>query len=113
VDDDDLVGRALRRMLKDHDVTVLGDAREARDRIASGERFDLILCDLMMPAMTGMDLHAELVRDVPDQAECMVFVTGGVFTPDAKSFLDRVPNERIEKPFDLQKLMELVDRRLR
>jgi PAS domain S-box-containing protein len=112
LDDDALVGKTLRRALKDHDVTVLSDAREARDRLAAGERFDLILCDLMMPEMTGMELHAVLSATIPEQAACMVFVTGGAFTPSAMEFLEGVANERIDKPFDLKTIRDLVQRLL-
>ena len=75
----------MRRVLRsEHEVVVLTGAQE-RDRIARGERFDVILCDLMMPVMTGMDLHAALMALAPDQAERMVLLTGGVFTPTARA----------------------------
>jgi signal transduction histidine kinase/CheY-like chemotaxis protein len=109
VDDEPAIGAALRRILKpEHDVTVLTAAGEARDLIGRGERFDVILCDLMMPRMTGMELHAELARIDRDQAERMILLTGGAFTPTAQQFLDRVPNARIEKPFDAASLRVLV-----
>jgi signal transduction histidine kinase len=109
VDDEPAIGTALRRVLApEHDVTVLTSAAEARERIARGERFDVILCDLMMPVMTGMDLHAEITSLAPDQAERMVLVTGGAFTAKANEFLDQVPNARVEKPFDPATLLVLV-----
>ena len=110
VDDDATLGKLLHKVLKDHDVTVLSDARDARVRFTDGERFDLILCDLMMPEMTGMDLYAELLRLAPDQAERVVFMTGGAFTRTSRAFLDRVPNERLEKPFDAKNLRALAQR---
>jgi len=76
--------------------------------VRAGERFDVILCDLMMPELTGMDLHAELEKLAPDQAARMVFVSGGAFTPRARDFLDRVPNARVEKPIDFQNLRVLL-----
>ena len=75
---------------------------------AAGERFDVILCDLMMPEMTGMDLYAELGKLAGDQADRLVFVTGGAFTPRAREFLERVPNARVEKPIDFQNLRLLL-----
>ena len=75
------------------------DARELLDRVLRGERFDVLLCDLMMPLMTGMDLHQRLLVVAPDQAERMVLISGGGFTPVAREFLDRVKNPRLEKPF--------------
>jgi CheY-like chemotaxis protein len=91
----------------------LTDAREACARVLAGERFDLILCDLMMPEMTGMELHAELARALPEQAERMIFVTGGAFTESAAEFLERVPNEQLAKPFDLAKVRSLARRFVR
>ncbi len=91
VDDDPAIGTAIRRTLSQgHDVTATTSGRDAIDRVQAGERFDLILCDLMMPVVTGMDLHAELTRLVPEQAARMVFLTGGAFTHSARAFLDRV-----------------------
>jgi CheY-like chemotaxis protein len=113
VDDDLLVGISLRRVLLGHDVTAVTDAREARDRIQSGERYDVIFCDLQMPNMTGMDLHAELSQLPGEQADKMIFITGGAFTPTASAFLDRVSNDRLEKPFDTKGLRALVQRFLR
>lgn len=76
--------------------------------VARGERFDVILCDLMMPRMTGMELHAQLAALAPRQAERMVLLTGGAFTAAASEFLPRVPNARVDKPFDLVSLRALV-----
>lgn len=113
VDDERLVGVALRRMLcHEHDVEVVTSAADALGKLNQGPPFDVILCDLMMPVTTGMDLHAELARSAPDQAERIVFLTGGAFTPRARAFLDEVPNTRLEKPFDIRTLRELVNERL-
>jgi nitrogen fixation negative regulator NifL len=109
VDDEPMVGNSLRRILAvDHDVVVVPSGRAALDLLIAKERFDLILCDLMMPEMTGMDLHEELARSFPEHAAKMIFLTGGAFTPRAREFLDRVPNQRLEKPFDVQNLRALV-----
>jgi PAS domain S-box-containing protein len=109
VDDEPMILGALRRsFIADYHVTCVGDGRRALERINRGERYDVILCDLMMPEMTGMDLHAELTKLAPDQVERVVFVTGGAFTPRAREFLERVPNARVEKPIDFQNLRLLL-----
>jgi two-component system cell cycle sensor histidine kinase/response regulator CckA len=114
VDDEKMVATAVLRLLgNDHMVEVLTSAQEALRRICDGERFDVILCDLMMPIMTGAELHSELARAAPDQAACMVFLTAGAFTPRARAFLDEVPNPRLDKPFELATLRALVQERLR
>jgi CheY-like chemotaxis protein len=88
-------------------------ADEALQRIGAGDRYDVILCDLMMPQMTGMDLHAELCRSEPEQAGRMIFLTGGAFTPESRAFLDKNANQRIEKPFDVRHLRALINDRIR
>ncbi|MFO0712721.1 MAG: response regulator [Sandaracinus sp.] len=109
IDDDVLLGSALRRMLSTkHEVTVLTNGRDALDKLDAGERFDVILCDLMMPEITGMELHAEMVKRVPHQAEKIVFMTGGAFTQSARHFLETVPNRRVEKPFDVATIRRVV-----
>jgi len=114
IDDEPMVARALGRSLaQEHDVTIVFDAEDAQQRVAAGERYDVIICDLMMPQMTGMDLHAVLLRAAPDQAAKMVFLTGGAFTQGARTFLDEVPNQRIEKPFDGQHIRSIVNDRIR
>jgi len=109
IDDDAAVGAAIRRALgRRHDVLTTTEAQEALDRITRGEVFDLILCDLMMPQLSGMELHAQLLAAAPDQAERMVFITGGAFTVAAREFLDRVSNPRFDKPFDASRLRMLA-----
>ena len=71
--------------------------------------FDLILCDLMMPEMTGMDFYAALASRSESLARRVVFMTGGAFTPTAREFLDRVDNPRLDKPVDITRLRQLVD----
>jgi CheY-like chemotaxis protein len=114
VDDEEIVGNAIRRALtRDHDVSLTTSAEEALDLIESGAQFDIILCDLMMPHMTGMDLHAELKRRFPAVARRMVFLTGGAFTAGAREFLERVENQWIEKPFDVVALRAMVEASLK
>jgi signal transduction histidine kinase len=109
VDDDVMVGRILRRILGDeHDLTLLTSGQQAIDLILGGARFDVMFCDLMMPQVTGMTLHAVLKNALPEVINHIVFLTGGAFTPTAQAFLDSVPNQRIEKPFCPQNLRAVV-----
>ncbi|MEO6419424.1 MAG: PAS domain S-box protein [Polyangiaceae bacterium] len=108
VDDDDTVGRALARSLKgEHDITVLTSARAAAELLGHTD-FDFVLCDLMMPDMTGMELHAAVASSRPDIARRFVFLTGGAFTVASREFLDAVPNERFDKPVNLRNLKEFL-----
>ena len=114
VDDEPLITRTVQRALsKDHDIVALSSAEDALAHINSGERFDVILCDLMMPQMTGMDLHSELLRIAQDQAARMIFLTGGAFTPRAREFIDGTRNKLIEKPFDAIHLRAIINAQVR
>jgi len=112
VDDEPRIGKILKQALAQHEVVDLTSAEQALERIRKGERFDLILCDLMMPHVTGMDFHAALAAEAPEQARRTVFLTGGAFTARAHEFLDQVANPRVEKPFNLAGLRALVAERL-
>lgn len=114
VDDEELILRAVERILsKDHDIVATLSASDALARCARGDNFDLILCDLMMPDKTGMDLYLELESVSPTQQEHIVFLTGGAFTPKARDFLAATPVEHIEKPFEASNLRAFVQRYLR
>ncbi|HTN53223.1 MAG TPA: ATP-binding protein [Anaeromyxobacter sp.] len=114
VDDDPLVARAIVRTLgKSHEVETVAAAAEALARLDSGRRYDAILCDLMMPQMTGMELHERLASGDPDHARRMIFVTGGAFTERAAEFLRSTPNPCLEKPFDADVLRLVVERAAR
>jgi CheY-like chemotaxis protein len=90
----------------------LPPAREALEKIDAGARYDVILCDLMMPELTGIDLHAELGRTAPELQARMIFVTGGAFTPEAQRFLETTVQPWIAKPFDAATLKEMIAARL-
>ena len=66
--------------------------------------YDAILCDLMMPGMTGMELFEVLRREHPTLAARVVFMTGGVSMLRVSEFLESVPNAKFEKPFDIAEL---------
>jgi PAS domain S-box-containing protein len=113
VDDELLVGTSVQRALaSEHDVVIVSSGQGALERLSAHEHFDVILCDLMMPEMTGMDLHAELRKRWPQLSERLVFITGGTFTPGAREFLERVANQRLEKPFDMEDLRVLIRDRI-
>ncbi|WP_257458628.1 ATP-binding protein [Archangium lipolyticum] len=107
VDDEPLVGAALRRALgREHEVFVTTGAREALTRMRQGPPFDVILCDLMMPEMTGMELYTELQRTNPEQARRVLFLSGGAFTETTRAFLELHQERAMGKPIDMDTLRE-------
>ncbi len=109
VDDDRLVRNGLRRILeKFHDVVVASGGEQALAALAE-RTFDLVLCDLIMPMMTGMELFAAVAKKNPEQAKRFVFLTGGTSSPEARDFLLEVKNPRAYKPIGADQLVRLVD----
>jgi CheY-like chemotaxis protein len=102
VDDEPRIARGLARALRrEHDVSTLTSAREALKCLTESDNFDAVLCDVMMPEMTGVDLHRELERRRPDLARRVLFFTGGAFTPSTQAFVRRMADRCLEKPFDV------------
>ncbi|KFE63996.1 ATP-binding protein [Hyalangium minutum] len=113
VDDDPFVGNSVRRLLeREYDITVTSSAREALEHLRQGVTFDLILCDLMMPEMTGMDFYAELQRQYPSQAEGVLFFTGGAFTEATRDFIARQEGRVLPKPIEAHHLLEQLRLRM-
>lgn len=109
VDDEVHLAQGLERALTpEHDVVLATSGREAKVILAADDRFDVVLCDLMMPDVTGMEVFAYLTRERPHLAGRVVFMTGGAFTARARAFLDEIPNLCIEKPFELARLRAVI-----
>jgi PAS domain S-box-containing protein len=111
IDDEPQVLRSIQRALGAHEVVVADSGRDALARLESDPSFDVILCDVMMGDMTGMDVMKALRDRSPDLAARVVFMTGGVFTEAAREFLATVPNMCVEKPFDLTALQAIITAR--
>jgi CheY-like chemotaxis protein len=121
VDDEPALAAALARSLeRDYEVMVVASGRAALDLLRRDQAFDVILCDLIMPQLNGMDLY-EALRDLapetpshpPALADRIIFMTGGTFTARAREFLSRVSNPALDKPFDLSTLSSLLRARTR
>jgi len=108
VDDEPAIRSAIKRMLEGHEVVEAGCGDEGRVVLKKDQSFDLILCDMMMPGVSGMDLHEWLSDTHPQLATRVVFITGGAFTPRAREYLTRVGNLRVEKPFDAVNFKKIV-----
>ena len=110
IDDDPIVTRMLSRVLSSHVVQVANTGRGALERL-SQQSFDLILCDLTMPGMSGIELYRAIRESSADVAERVVFMTGGAYTTEGHEFLAQLPNSWLEKPFDLSALKAVARQR--
>jgi PAS domain S-box-containing protein len=111
VDDESVVAHTLKVLLQgEHDLVVAQSGAEALELLqqeqasAAAPVYDAILCDLMMPGMTGMELFEVLRREYPALAPRVIFMTGGVSMLRVSEFLESVPNAKFEKPFDIAEL---------
>jgi PAS domain S-box-containing protein len=109
VDDEVALASALKKILeRDHEVTAVTAGRAALDLLLDGERFDVVLCDVLMPGLNGIDLYRELERERPELAERIIFMSGASSMPRVAEFFGNIPNERIDKPVDLAHLRSLI-----
>jgi PAS domain S-box-containing protein len=113
VDDDALVGKAIRRVLPpEQEVFFEADPRRALARVRCGEAFDVVLCDLAMPEMSGLQFHAAVASASPALAAKMIFMTGGAFDTAAREFLAQSGKTCLPKPFAPDVLRQAVAQRL-
>jgi CheY-like chemotaxis protein len=113
IDDEPMVLEMIRSVLAEtHEVTAVPGAREALERLLSGEPFDLVLCDVTMPGMSGVQFLTALEDARPDLAARLVFMTGGAVTAQTETFLENLTDGYLQKPFRARELLALVGRRL-
>ena len=108
IDDEPALCTTIRHVMAlDHDVVTAASAREALALLERDQAFDVVFCDVQMPEMTGIELHARVRKLDPELAERFVFLTGGDPLPEGD-----LPRS-IAKPFHLEELQNAVDARLR
>jgi CheY-like chemotaxis protein len=114
IDDEPTIRAAIKRFLtrRGWEVEEAEDGREALRVLLDSEegRYDVIMCDLRMPHFSGSDLHHVLLQKRPDLVRRLVFSTGDVASSEASTFLEGSERPVIEKPFELARLEQELDR---
>ena len=95
--------------LDGHQVTTADRAAQALDFLARGP-FDVILCDLRLPDMTGAAFLKEVQAHWPQLAGRVIFATGDIGRPESVAFLTSVPNVSLVKPFRAEDLAQAIER---
>lgn len=113
VDDEPTIRAALVRFFtrQGFDVEEAGDGRQALARLlGSLPDPDVIVCDFRMPEVTGAEVYAQVEREKPDLLRRFIFSSGDVISGDHQHFLERALCPVLQKPFELARLREAVDR---
>jgi PAS domain S-box-containing protein len=110
VEDELPIARALQRLLEGHEVTRAAHGKAALALLTSHASYDCILCDLMIPGLSGAEVYREAVARWPSLTNRFVFMTGGAVTPDCREFLDAFTGDVLWKPFTTEAVHQAVAR---
>jgi CheY-like chemotaxis protein len=106
VDDDEAMRVTVEATLEGYEVVLAASAAEALAALAIAE-FDMVLCDLLMPQMTGSELYESLEADSPLRSK-FVFMSGGSLPIGVESFVALAQPRMLYKPFTIAQLREVV-----
>lgn len=109
VEDEPPIARALERLLSGHRITRADNGEAALRLLEAGADFDLVLCDLMMPRVSGAELHRQASERFPSLAPRFVIMTGGALTADSREFLDGFGGPILSKPFTPEAVAACVE----
>ena len=118
VDDESTIRVALRRFFTrlgwvveeasdgDRALQMILDDRSQR----TTPPYALVVSDLRMPGLSGIELHDRIERDCPEMLPRLVFSTGDLVSEEAADFARETSCEIIEKPFEFAKLQATIAR---
>lgn len=113
VDDETQILESVRNALRTYEVSIQASGLRAKELLASGAAFDLVIVDILMPDLSGIALHEWLVANRPELARRVLFMTAGAFSTKVRDFLASVANPVLHKPFDTKTLRWMVAQKLR
>ncbi|HEY2896386.1 MAG TPA: response regulator [Gemmatimonadaceae bacterium] len=112
IDDEPSIRAAIKRFLtrRKWEVEEAEDGRSALEILLRSKpnEYDVVMCDLRMPHLSGGELYRELLGKRPDLVRRLLFSTGDVVSSDASTFLAESGRPVIEKPFELARLEEVL-----
>jgi CheY-like chemotaxis protein len=111
IDAEPAVGTSVRRLLQEaHEVHSVQDVRVALNLLSRGERYDAILCDVVLPGISGVDLLQELEQREPGLARRTGFMSSGALSMPSRELIASYSGELLEKPFEPERLRRFVQR---
>jgi CheY-like chemotaxis protein len=111
IDDEPGVRALLEKVLTQsgHAVDTISDASKALDKLSAGITYDVILTDVRMPGMSGIELYSSIIKKKPEMQNRIIFITGDVMGADIKAFLTQNNLSYLAKPFDTKLLKEKIE----
>ncbi len=114
IDDEALLLKAYKRNLqRDYDVSTCESSEEALELLKRDQNFDLILCDIVMPGMSGLDLYKILQKDYNDLSKKVIFCSGSGFGATSKVLSESYNNIYLQKPISMAKLKESIEKEIK
>jgi len=109
VEDEEPVRSLILRVMSraGYSVEVCADGQEALERLR-GEPFDLLVCDVRMPRLSGPELYVRLTQEMPSAALRVLFITGDTVREDTRAFIEETDVPVLLKPFDMSVLLARV-----
>jgi len=113
VDDEAAILTFLGRLLTEwgHNVETINNADTALEKLRT-ERYSLVLLDIKLPGMSGIELYHHIEEIAPALARRVMFVTGDVMQSATRSFLEKTGAPYITKPLDIETLKKTINRAL-
>ncbi len=100
VDDEEFLLSLLQSVLSrmGHHPEIISNGSQALKMLES-QSYDLVICDMLMPDLTGPQLYRQAVAQYPELANCFIFITGNAVDADTRAFLDDTGAPWLAKPF--------------
>ena len=110
VDDEPAITHLVKRLLTEEgfEVVTANTACAAIDRL-HGDRHDLILMDIKMPVMSGIEIYRHIANLEPALTQRVIFVTGDVMETGTRDFLNKTKARYITKPINVERLKEEIN----
>jgi two-component system NtrC family sensor kinase len=102
----EILSRVLRR--RGYQVVAVNNGEEGLDH-AINTNPDLILCDLLMPGLSGQDIYFYLKSHASELLNHIIFTTGDTLSPETRQFLEETDVRFLRKPFELDHLIDVVE----
>ena len=113
IDDEPMLVTAYQRMMrKTHDIVPIVGGEAALELLRTDRAFDVILCDLVMPMVSGIDVYRSVEQTYPELAKRFIFLSGGAYTPSARAFLEASGARCLDKPVEVPTLVAIISEAL-